>query len=73
MKSVIVTCPPMLGQIKSLMEYARERGIELHAAKTTQTLSEETPTNTNLHNDDEIWAKIKIVLQTASQNYNKKF
>lgn len=41
MKDVIVTCPPMLGQIDLFMDYAAERGLRLHPAKVTQTLSEE--------------------------------
>jgi D-3-phosphoglycerate dehydrogenase len=40
MKDVLVTCPPMLGQIDLFMEYAAERGLRLHPAKVTQTLSE---------------------------------
>lgn len=40
MKDVLVTCPPMLGQIDLFMEFAAERGLKLHAANTVQTLSE---------------------------------
>lgn len=41
MKDVVVTCPPMLGQIGLFMDYAAERGLKLHPAKVTQILSEE--------------------------------
>lgn len=41
MKDVLVTCPPMLGQIGLFMDYAAERGLKLHPAKVTQTLSED--------------------------------
>lgn len=41
MKNVLVTCPPMLGQIDLFMEYAAERGLKLHPAKVTQILSED--------------------------------
>lgn len=41
MKDVLVTCPPMLGQIDLFMDYAAARGLKLHPAKVTQTLSEE--------------------------------
>ena len=41
MKDVLVTCPPMLGQIDLFMDYAAERGLKLHPAKVTQILSEE--------------------------------
>jgi D-3-phosphoglycerate dehydrogenase / 2-oxoglutarate reductase len=41
MKDVLVTCPPMLGQIGLFTEYAAERGLRLHPAKVTQILSEE--------------------------------
>lgn len=40
MKDVLVTCPPMLGQINLFMDYAAERGLRLHPAKVTQILSE---------------------------------
>ena len=40
MKDVLVTCPPMLGQIDLFMDYAAERGLRLHPAKVTQTLTE---------------------------------
>lgn len=41
MKDVLVTCPPMLGQIDLFMELAAEQGLRLHPAKTTQVLSED--------------------------------
>ena len=41
MKDVLVTCPPMLGQIDLFMDYAAERGLRLHPAKVTQVLSED--------------------------------
>lgn len=41
MKRVLVTCPPMLGQIGHFTDYAAERGLELVPAKVTQTLSED--------------------------------
>lgn len=41
MKDILVTCPPMLGQIERFHEYAGERGLKLHPAKVTQILSEE--------------------------------
>ena len=41
MKDVLVTCPPMLGQIDRFMDVAAERGLRLHPAKVTQTLSED--------------------------------
>ena len=41
MKKVLVTCPPMLGMFNEFVEPARKLGIELVAAETTQTLSEE--------------------------------
>lgn len=41
MKDILVTCPPMLGQIDLFMEYAAKRGLALHAAAVTQTLSED--------------------------------
>lgn len=40
MKDVLVTCPPMLGQIDRFMDHAAARGLRLHPAKVTQTLSE---------------------------------
>ena len=36
---VLVTCPPMLGQIDRFTDYAAQRGIRLVPAKVTQTLS----------------------------------
>jgi len=41
MKDVLVTCPPMLGQIELLTGYGAEKGLTLHPAKVTQTLSED--------------------------------
>lgn len=41
MKQVLVTCPPMIGQIDRFTDYAAERGLELVPAKVTQTLSED--------------------------------
>jgi D-3-phosphoglycerate dehydrogenase len=41
MKKVLVTCPPMLGLFNEFIEPAKELGIELVAAQTTQVLSEE--------------------------------
>jgi len=40
MKRVLVTCPPMLGMFNEFVKPAKELGIELVAAKTTQVLSE---------------------------------
>lgn len=40
MKDVLVTCPPMLGQIDRFLGYAADRGLTLHPAKVTQILSE---------------------------------
>lgn len=40
MKDVLVTCPPMLGQIDRLYDHAADRGLKLHPAKVTQILSE---------------------------------
>lgn len=41
MKDVLVTCPPMLGQIDLFMDYASERGVRLHPAQVTQVMSED--------------------------------
>jgi D-3-phosphoglycerate dehydrogenase / 2-oxoglutarate reductase len=41
MKKVLVTCPPMLGLFDEFVSPARELGLELLPAKTTQVLSEE--------------------------------
>lgn len=41
LQRVLVTCPPMLGMIDAFRENARELGLELVAAKVTQTLSED--------------------------------
>lgn len=41
MKKVLVSCPPMLGMLEEFLEPAREVGLELIPAKTTQVLSEE--------------------------------
>lgn len=40
MKDVLVTCPPMLGQIDRFTAYAAERGLKLIPATVTQILSE---------------------------------
>lgn len=40
MKDVLVTCPPMLGQIDLFYDIAAEQGLKLHPAQVTQTLSE---------------------------------
>lgn len=40
MKDVLVTCPPMLGQLHLFHEKAAEQGLKLHPAQTTQVLSE---------------------------------
>lgn len=40
MHKVLVTCPPMLGLFDEFVEPARDLGLELVAAKTTQVLSE---------------------------------
>jgi D-3-phosphoglycerate dehydrogenase len=39
-KDVIVTCPPMLGQLDLFLDHAAGRGLRLHRAATTQILSE---------------------------------
>lgn len=41
MKDVLVTCPPMLGQLTCVLVYAAERGLKLHRANVTQTLTED--------------------------------
>jgi D-3-phosphoglycerate dehydrogenase / 2-oxoglutarate reductase len=41
MKDIVITCPPMLGQIGLFLDYAAERGLRLHPAKVTQVLSED--------------------------------
>lgn len=41
MKDVLVTCPPMLGQIELFTTYAAGRGLKLHPARVTQTLSQD--------------------------------
>jgi D-3-phosphoglycerate dehydrogenase / 2-oxoglutarate reductase len=41
MKKVLVTCPPMLGMFDEFVQPAKELGVELVAAKTTQVLSED--------------------------------
>lgn len=41
MHKVLVTCPPMLGQLHKFIEPAKKLGLELVAADTTQILSEE--------------------------------
>lgn len=40
MKKVIITCPPMIGQIDRLTTYAIDKGLEIEAADVVQTLSE---------------------------------
>ncbi|MFN5466059.1 MAG: phosphoglycerate dehydrogenase [Cyanobacteriota bacterium] len=40
LKQVLVTCPPMLGMFEDFLEPARALGMQLVAAKVTQTLSE---------------------------------
>ncbi len=40
MKNVLVTCPPMLGQLGIFMDYAAQRGLKLHPAQVTQILTE---------------------------------
>lgn len=40
MKRILVTCPPMLGLLEQFIEPARKLGMELVAARTSQTLSE---------------------------------
>lgn len=41
MKDILVTCPPMLGQFDRFVDFAAERGLRLHRAQVTQTLSED--------------------------------
>ena len=41
MKDVLVTCPPMLGQIDRFHDAAARLGLTLHPAQVTQVLSEE--------------------------------
>ena len=41
MKDIVITCPPMLGQIGLFLDYAAERGLRLHPGKVTQVLSED--------------------------------
>ncbi|SDW86034.1 NAD(P)-dependent oxidoreductase [Roseicitreum antarcticum] len=41
MKSVLVTCPPMLGMIDEFYAPAKAQGIALHAAQVTQIMSVE--------------------------------
>lgn len=41
MKDVLVTCPPMLGQFDRFVQGAGDRGLRLHRADVTQTLSED--------------------------------
>lgn len=40
-KDILVTCPPMLGQIDLFKDFAAERGLRLHPAQVTQVLSED--------------------------------
>ena len=41
MKDILVTCPPMLGQLDQFVDFAAERGLKLHRAQVTQILSED--------------------------------
>lgn len=41
LRDVIVTCPPMLGQLPLFEDLAAGRGLRLHPARTTQILSED--------------------------------
>jgi len=41
MKDVLVTCPPMLGQLDRFVDFAAGQGLKLHRAEVTQILSEE--------------------------------
>lgn len=41
MKDVLVTCPPMIGQIDRFYDLAAQKGLKLHPAKVTQILSED--------------------------------
>lgn len=41
MKDVVVTCPPMLGQLDRFMDLAASKGLRLHRAQVTQILSED--------------------------------
>jgi D-3-phosphoglycerate dehydrogenase len=41
LERVLVTCPPMLGMIDAFRVHAREVGLDLVAAKVTQSLSED--------------------------------
>lgn len=41
MFKVLVTCPPMLGQLAEFKAYAKKQNIELIAANVTQTLTED--------------------------------
>lgn len=41
MKDILVTCPPMLGQIDRFHAPAGEQGLKLHPAQVTQILSED--------------------------------
>jgi D-3-phosphoglycerate dehydrogenase / 2-oxoglutarate reductase len=41
MKSILVTCPPMLGMLEEFLVPAREQGYELVPAKVTQILTED--------------------------------
>ena len=38
---VLVTCPPMIGMIKSFKDKANSLGLELNSVKVEQTLTEE--------------------------------
>lgn len=39
MKDILVTCPPMLGQLDRFTDFAAARGLRLHAAQMSQILS----------------------------------
>ncbi|MFO7145315.1 phosphoglycerate dehydrogenase, partial [Arthrospira sp. PCC 8006] len=41
MKDILVTCPPMLGQFDRFVDLAAGKGLKLHRAQVTQTLSED--------------------------------
>ena len=41
MKSVLVTCPPMLGLLDEFQDKANDLGLQLYPANTTQVLSED--------------------------------
>lgn len=41
MKDILVTCPPMLGQLDRFVDFAADKGLRLHRAEVTQVLSED--------------------------------